>query len=107
MRSTLKFASLAAIPVEIVNFCLIGYPAGSSLSSRSAGLALEWYALHMPGIIASDRSPYLRSHSTLCSVVFFIAGYIVTALLLAAFTWAAKLALRRLRKLSSPLKHAH
>ena len=110
MRSMLKAAVLAAIPLEIVNSWLIGYPAAStglSLASRSAALALQWYVLHMPGVIASDRSTYLRSHPASCSVVFFAAGYIDTAVLLVAVFCVARLALRRFRKLSSPLKHAH
>ena len=37
----------------------------------------------------------------------FLAGYIDTAILLAALIWAVRLALRTLRKLSSPMKHAH
>jgi len=110
MRSTLKTALVAAIPIEIVNFWLVGYPAGSaglSFASHSAALALQWYVLHLPGVIASDRSPYLRSHPATCSLVFFAAGYIDTAVLIAALLWAVRLALRSLRKLSSPLKHAH
>lgn len=110
MRSTLKTGLLAAIPIEIVNSWLVGYPAGStgpSLASHSAALALQWYLLHLPGVIAIDRSPYLRSHPAACFLVFFAAGFIDTAFLVAAVLWVVRLALRSLRKLSSPLKHAH
>jgi hypothetical protein len=110
MRSIIKAALLAALPIEMVNFWVVGYPAGStglSSVSRSAALALQWYLFHLPGIFASDHSVYLRAHSRLESVVLFLAGFIDTALLLAAILWAARLALVTLRKLSSPMKHAH
>ncbi len=66
MRSTLKAALLAAVPLEIVNFWVIGYPtAGGSLTmaSQNAGIALEWDLLHLPGLIASDRILFLREHA--------------------------------------------
>jgi hypothetical protein len=104
-RPILKTALLAAMPIEIVNFWVVGYPAGSdglSSSSRSAALALEWDLLHLPGIVASNYIPFLRAHAVACSVMFWCVGYIDTAILFAAILWIARLALRRLRKLSSP-----
>jgi hypothetical protein len=109
-RSNLKAALLAAIPLEIVNFWVVGYPAGTSglsSSSQSAALALQWYVLHLPGIIASDRSIFLRAHPISCSLLLLLAGYIDTVIVLYAIFWAARLALRSLGKLSSPMKHAH
>ena len=109
MRSTLKAALLAAIPLEIVNLWVIGYPtAGGSLTmaSRNAGIALEWDLLHLPGLFAIDRILFLREHAHTCSLVFLLAGYIDTAILLAAVIGAMRLVLRTLRKLSSPIKHA-
>jgi hypothetical protein len=93
-----------------VNFWVIGYPAGASgltSASQNAAVALQWYLLHLPGIIASDRSTFLRTHPVACSLVLFIAGFIDTSILLAAAIWATRLALRTLSKLSSPMKHAH
>lgn len=110
MRSTLKAALLAAVPLEIVNFFIIGYPtAGGSLTmaSQNAGIALEWDLLHLPGLIAGDRFLFLREHAPLSSLIFFLAGYIDTAILLAALIWAVRLVLHTLRKLSSPMKHTH
>ena len=106
----LKTALLAALPIEIVNFWIIGYPAGAhglSSASQSAAVALQWDILHLPGIIASDRSVLLRTHPAACSMVLFAAGYLDTAILLAGVFWASRLALHVLRKLSSPMKHAH
>ncbi|MGA8089220.1 MAG: hypothetical protein WCA10_18245 [Terracidiphilus sp.] len=110
MRSIFKSALLAALPIEIVNFFVIGYPtAGGSLTSatQNAAIALEWDLLHLPGLIAIDRILLLRGHPHICSLIFLLAGYIDTALLLAALIFAVRLALRPLRKLSSPMKHAH
>jgi hypothetical protein len=109
-RSILKTALLAALPIEIVNFWVIGYPAGASgltAASQNAAVALQWYLFHLPGIIASDRSTFLRTHPSACSVLLFVAGWVDTSLLLAAAIWAVRLALRTLSKLSSPMKHAH
>ena len=101
---------LVALPIEAVNFWVIGYPAGSSgLSSatQSAAIALQWYLFHLPGIIASDRIVFLRGHALTCNLMFLIVGYIDTTFLLTAILWAARLALRTLHRLSSPMKHAH
>ena len=105
----LKRAFLVALPLEAVNFWVIGYPASNhsfSHLSQNAAVALQWYLLHLSGIIAVDRSPYLRLHPTLVSIVLFTAGYIGTALLLFVILWFAGLARRTLRKLSSPVKQA-
>jgi kynureninase len=110
MKSTLKAALLAAVPIEIVNFWIVGYPtAGNSLTSaaRNAAIALEWDLLHLPGLIAIDRIQFLREHAHACSLVFLVAGYIDTAILLAALIFAVRLVLQTLRRLSSPMKHAH
>jgi hypothetical protein len=105
-----KAALLAALPIEMVNFWIIGYPAGANgltSASQNAAVALQWYLLHLPAVIAGDRSIFLRAHPATCSLVLFAAGYIDTAILLAAIIWVARLALRTLGKLSSPMKHAH
>jgi hypothetical protein len=110
MLSTAKLAFLAAIPVELINFFIVGYPANPrsvTSASQNPAVALQWYVFHLPGIIASDRSIYLREHSRLDSVVLFIAGLLCTAIFLAIVIWLFKLASNTLRKLSSPLKHAH
>ena len=110
MCLTLKAALIAALPIEIVNFWVVGYPAGANgltSASQSAAVALQWYLLHLPGVIASDRIAPLRENAFACSFVLFIVGYIDTVILLALIIWAARLALRTLRKLSSPMKHAH
>lgn len=108
-RSILKTALFAALPIEIVNFWVIGYPAGANgltSASQNAAVALQWYLLHLPGIIASDRSTLLRTHPAACSLVLIIAGFIDTVILLVFIIWAARLALRTLSKLSSPMKPA-
>lgn len=109
MKPTLKAALLAALPLEIVNLWVIGYPsAGGSLTmaGKSAGIALEWDLIHLPGLFAIDRIVFLRAHPHICPVVFLIAGYIDTAILLAALIFVVRLVLRTLRKLSSPMKQA-
>jgi len=110
MRSSFNVVLLAALPIEIANFWVVGYPAGSSglsSSTQSAAVALQWYLFHLPGIVASDRIVFLREHAVACNLMFLIVGYADTAILLAGILWAARLALRTLHRLSSPMKHAH
>ncbi len=109
-RSILKIAALAALSIEIINFWVVGYPtAEHSLTTinQNAAVALQWDVLHLPGLIAIDRIQLLREHAHACSIVFFISGYIDTAILLAALIFALRLVLDTLSKLSSPMKHAH
>lgn len=110
MRLILKLAMFFALPTEAVNFWIIGYPSEEhtmSAFSHSAAVELEWYLLHLPGIILSDHSRFLRLHTAPCSLVFLVIGYIDTAILLVAVIGLVRLALHTLHKLSSPLRHAH
>jgi hypothetical protein len=110
MHLILRLAMFFALPTEVVNFWIIGYPAQEhrmSALSHNAGVALEWYVLHFPGIILSDRSQFLRLHPVPCSLVFLIIGYIDTVILFVVIIAFVRLALHTLRRLSSPLRHAH
>lgn len=105
----LRLALLISLPLEVINFWIIGYPAGHHLISRVSeipAVALQWYLAHIPGIIIGDRSVYIREHHAIYSAVLFTAGFIDTALLLLFLFWFAGLARRTLRKLSSPMKQA-
>lgn len=110
MPSSLKLAFVAAIPVEIINFFVVGYPADPhplSTASQYPAVALQWYLFHLPGIIASDRLLFLRVHARLDSLVLFLAGFLATTIFLTLVLWLVRLAILALRKLSSPLRHAH
>jgi len=110
MLSSPKLALVAAIPVEIINFFVVGYPANPhplSTASQYPAVALQWYVFHLPGIIASDRILFLRVHARLDALVLFLAGFIGTTIFLALVLWLVHLAIVALRKLSSPLRHAH
>lgn len=109
MRSILKLAALTSIPLEAANLWLIGDPSAPhplTTLSRIPALALQWDVLHMPAAIAIDHSMAFREHPWACFPVLFLDGYIDTALLLLFVFWIARLALRTLRKLSSPLGRA-
>jgi hypothetical protein len=82
----LRLAVGLSLPLEVINYWVIGYPADTHAISRAAqnpAVALQWYILHLPGILAGD-----------------------TALLLLFLFWLAGVARRTLRKLSSPMKQA-
>lgn len=103
----LRLALLVSLPLEVINFWLIGYPAGLHRFTRAAenpGVALQWYLAHLPALIIGDRSVYIREHHPIESIIFFVAGFIDTALLLLFIFWLAGLARRAVRKLSSPMK---
>ena len=103
----LRLAFLIALPLEAINFWVVGYPAGGQSISRVAqyaAVALQWYIFHLPGIVVGDRSIYIREHHAIEFIVLFIAGLIDTALFVLFVLWLAGLARRTLRKLSSPLK---
>jgi hypothetical protein len=105
----LRLALLISLPLEVVNFWVIGYPAGPHPISEAAhhpAVALQWYILHLPGIVIGDRSVYIREHHPIESAIFFTAGFLDTALLLLFLFWIAGLARRTFRKLSSPQKQA-
>lgn len=110
MLSTSKLALIAAVPLEVINFFVVGYPADPravSTASQYPAVALQWYIFHLLGIIASDRSIFLREHEGLDSMVLFIAGLVSTAVFLGCVVWLSRLAARALRRLSSPVRHAH
>ena len=103
----LRLALLISLPLEVINFWVIGYPAGPhpiSHASEIPAVALQWYILHLTGIIIGDRSVYVREHHSIQSAVLFIAGFIDTAFLLLFLSWLARLARRIIRRLSSPQK---
>jgi len=100
-------AFLVSLPLEAINYWVIGYPADTHSVSRAAqyaAVALQWYLLHLPGIIAGDHSVYLREHHPILAIVLFLTGLIDTALVILLILWLAGLARRTLRKLSSPQK---
>jgi hypothetical protein len=110
MLHIFKPALLLALPVEALNFWVIGYPADThtlSATSQNAAIALQWYVIHLPGIILTDHSQFLRTHQFPCAIVFLLIGFINTTILLAVVFFAVRLALHALHKLSSPLRHAH
>ena len=107
LHSRFRLSLALALPLEIINFWVIGYPAGPHPISEAAhnpAVALQWYILHLPGIIIGDRIVYIREHHQIESVLFFAIGLFDTALLLLLISWITRLARRAFRKLSSPQK---
>jgi hypothetical protein len=110
MFHILRPALFLAFPIEALNFWGIGYPADHhtlSETGQNAAIALQWYVIHLPAIILTDHSQYLRTHEGPCTALFLLIGYIDTVMLLAIVIGAVRLAILGLRKLSSPLRHAH
>ena len=109
MRSIFRTAFLTAVPMEVFNFWVVGYPAGQhsiSTLSQNAALALQWYVLHLPGIILLDHSPSLRPREWACSIVLLIFGFFDTAMLIALALWIVRLARSKAQTLSSPRSKA-
>jgi hypothetical protein len=109
MRSLLKFAALASIPVETANLWLVGDPSAPhplTSFSQIPAIALQWDAVHLPAVILIDHSIPLRDHLWLCRLLLFVSGWFVTAVLLLFVFWIIRIALRGIRRLSSPLSRA-
>lgn len=110
MRTThprLKFALIAALPLEAVNFWIVGYPAAVHPTfqlAQNPAVALQWYVLHLAGIIAIDHSIALRKYPRLDSVLLFIGGYIGTTILLLLILSIARIISWAFRKASHPLR---
>jgi hypothetical protein len=105
--STAKLAIAVALLIELVNYFVVGYPAGAHLAIRgswSGVTAAQWYLLHLPGIFTLNEFRFLRAHSSLGSIVLFLSGWIDTALLLAACIWPVQLILRVFKRSPGPLK---
>ena len=101
-NSTARLALLAAIPVEAANYWLVGYPADTSFAGQSVILAVQWYVIHLPGVIALDRSHFLQHAHVIGSIVMLLCGWFDTALLITGLIYVWRLAGRVARKLSSP-----
>ena len=103
LHSKLKLALVLSLPIEAINFWVIGYPAATHTISRAsqyAAVALQWYVLHLPGILIGDRSIYIREHYPVHAVVLFLAGFIDTALFILISLSVVQLGRRTLRRLS-------
>jgi hypothetical protein len=109
-RSTTTPALVAALPIELANYFVIGYPAGAHLivpAKWFAAVAAQWYVLHLPGLFALNRFAFLRNHVVLGSTVMLLSGYLDTALLLAVLIWPLQAALRCFNSLLWPPKAEH
>jgi hypothetical protein len=101
-NSTARLALLAAIPIEAANYWLVGYPADTSFAGQSVILAVQWYVIHLPAVIALDRSHFLQHAHVIGSIVLLLCGWFDTALLITGLIYLWRLSRRIARKLSSP-----
>jgi hypothetical protein len=85
LRATTKWALVAALPVELLNYFAVGSPADKhhALEGWFAVIAAQWYLIHLPGTFILNAAEFLRTRQSLGSLVLFLSGWIVTALLLA------------------------
>lgn len=92
----MRVAFLAAVPIEAANlkFCVfpidVGLPAGTPWYDRL--LCDQWLWIHLPAVLLSARFDLVRFWYP----IFFVNGYLETALLLIAalflFRWFRQLA---------------
>jgi len=96
----LKFALIAALPIEVANLLFFGIPLGVGLPSNSHWysqlLGNLWLYMYLPSMFAKDRLGFLQAQPDFSSFVMFLSGYLATALLLLA----AALCLLALRHLA-------
>ena len=99
LLATTKSALVAALPFELLNFFVVGHPAGKhhALEGWFAAVAAQWYVVHAPGIFVLNSIEFLRHRQNLGELVLFLSGWSVTALLVAIFIWPALMVVRTLR----------
>ena len=100
--STAKRALVAAFPVELVNYFVVRYPAGSHLPVREdwfQAVAAQWYMFHLPGVFALNEFGVLRNSRLLGHAVLFLSGWIDTAILLFLALLLVEVALGIIREL--------
>jgi hypothetical protein len=103
IASPTRLALLAALPIELANYFIVGYPAGTHLALPNCWfvkVAAQWYLIHLAGVFALNRFDFLRDHAFMGSVVLFLSGYLATALLLAMAFWPVQIATRFFKKLA-------
>jgi len=85
LASTAKRALVAALPLELVNYFVVGYPASSHLPVREElfqAVAAQWYMFHLPGVLTLNELGVLRNSRFLGHAVLFLSGWIDSAVLL-------------------------
>jgi hypothetical protein len=97
MKPLLKFALLVAIPLEVVNLLLAGFPLDTGFAASTHWyhkvIAYQWLFLHCPGVLllirlsnAGYETLSLRwiDWPSLQRLVLFVSGYLDTVLLILA-----------------------
>lgn len=99
MKSPVKVALLAAIPFELLNFCLLSgrYPDHLPHLFMKKVIAIEWIGLHWLGILTMNAVGNMGSSLLWQILAFVFCGYLETAILLAILLYAARGFLRRSR----------
>jgi len=102
LGSTAKRALVAAIPLELLNYFVVGYPAGSHLRVREdwfQAVAAQWYTFHLPGVFALNEFDVLRNTHFLGHAVLFLSGWIDTAILLFVMILLVEVSIEIVREL--------
>jgi hypothetical protein len=81
MKSPLKIALLAAVPIEFVNFCLLSWNVGEPLPRHLIHriLAEQWVAFHWLGILSLNALYRMGSSAVWEILAVVLCGYLETA----------------------------
>jgi Na+-driven multidrug efflux pump len=86
LLSRFILAHVVALPIEAINFFLIGTSTGAGSSWYTQILADQWLLIHYTGLrIASLLSQ--PSHPDWSSAVIFLGGFVETSILFVTTAW--------------------
>jgi hypothetical protein len=100
--STAKRALLAALPLELVNYFIVRYPAESHLQVPERffqAVAAQWYLFHLPGVLVLNELAVLRNARFLGRAILFLSGWIDTGILLFLIILLAEVSIAIVREL--------
>jgi len=84
-RSPLAIALIVALPIEIANFCLAGFPIDTGLDPDTkwyeAVIAYQNLYMHAPGWSLISRMQGAQIHK-FGNAILFVCGYLDTAILI-------------------------
>ena len=92
MRSPLKLALVAAVPFEMLNFCLLSFREGEAMPHHWLPrlLANQWLMLHWLGILTQNAVDRMGSSALWQILAFMFCGYCETVVLLAVLLFALR-----------------
>jgi hypothetical protein len=102
MKSPIRFALLAALPLEVANYLFVTIPVEGPAPAETglrSFLAAEWTYFHLPGLLTLGWF-HRAGLPRIDGAVLFVSGYLTTALTILLCLFAFNLLKRLARRFS-------